>query len=126
MKKENILSRMHSRAKARSYGRVRLLFLVFIALLSEAAPPVYPDVVPGKILQFPRDFGAHPHYRTEWWYITGWLKTSDGKPLGFQVTFFRSKLNIDEANTSAFAPKQLVFAHVALSDPARGRLQHDQ
>ena len=34
--------------------------------------------------QFPRDHGAHPEFRIEWWYVTGWL---DG-PLGFQITFF--------------------------------------
>jgi predicted secreted hydrolase len=27
--------------------------------------------LPKKALQFPRDHGAHPGFRTEWWYITG-------------------------------------------------------
>ncbi|MBA2690106.1 MAG: carotenoid 1,2-hydratase [Burkholderiales bacterium] len=85
----------------------------------------YADVT-GQALSFPRDFGAHPNYRTEWWYVTGWLSTPDNKPLGFQVTFFRSRLAIDAANPSAFAPKQLVFAHAALADPTKGRLLHDQ
>jgi predicted secreted hydrolase len=35
--------------------------------------PVYPVVVPGAELRFPRDHGAHSAYRTEWWYLTGWL-----------------------------------------------------
>ncbi|MES2355478.1 MAG: carotenoid 1,2-hydratase [Pseudomonadota bacterium] len=100
------------------------LLLSHISL--KAAPPAYPMVIPGHALEFPRDFGAHPDYRTEWWYATGWLKTADGKPLGFQVTFFRSRVNIDANNPSTFAPKQLVFAHAALSDPARRRLLHDQ
>ena len=34
----------------------------------------YPDVVRGRTLEFPRDHGAHPQYRTEWWYVTGWLR----------------------------------------------------
>jgi predicted secreted hydrolase len=75
---------------------------------------------------FPADFGAHPEFKTEWWYVTGWLTTADGKPLGFQVTFFRSRTGADDANPSAFAPKQLIIAHAALSDPAVGRLVHDQ
>ncbi len=93
------------------------------APLSDAPFPV---VAPGPTFAFPRDHGAHPDFRTEWWYFTGWLRTPDGKPLGFQVTFFRSRPATDPANPSAFAPRQIVFAHAALSDPATGRLIHDQ
>ena len=32
---------------------------------------------PGYDWQFPRDFYAHPEYKTEWWYITGNLVTDD-------------------------------------------------
>lgn len=83
-------------------------------------------MVPGRPLVLPFDFGAHPEFKTEWWYVTGWLTKPDGKPLGFQVTFFRSRTGVDDANPSAFAPKQLIVAHAALSDPAFGRLVHDQ
>ena len=99
-----------------------LLTCAVIALSALAAPPQFDEVVPGRALTFPHDFGAHPGYRTEWWYVTGWLQTSDGKPLGFQVTFFRSATEHDAAAPSRFAPKQLVIAHAALSDPAVGRL----
>jgi predicted secreted hydrolase len=86
----------------------------------------YPDVVRGRALEFPRDHGAHPHYRTEWWYVTGWLRDGAGRDLGFQVTFFRNRPRIAEDSASAFAPRQLLFAHAAVADPARGRLLHDQ
>ncbi len=89
-------------------------------------PPVFAAASPGKTLVFPRDFGAHPGFRTEWWYVTGWLETPDRKPLGFQITFFRSATTHDRRNPSRFAPQQLIIAHAALSDPAFGRLQHDQ
>lgn len=107
---------------------MRWLFGLFLFLMlgARAAPPVYDPVLPGRMLQFPRDFGAHPGHRTEWWYVTGWLQTPEGKPLGFQVTFFRSRTGHDPANPSAFAPKQLIIGHAALSDPALGRLVHDQ
>jgi len=107
---------------------MRWLFglLMLFMLGARAAPPAYDPVVPGRTLQFPRDFGAHPGHRTEWWYVTGWLQTPDGKPLGFQVTFFRSRTQVDPANPSAFAPKQLIIGHAALSDPALGHLVHDQ
>jgi predicted secreted hydrolase len=91
-----------------------------------AAPPVLSQVVPSQRLSFPADFGAHADFRTEWWYATGWLTTPDNKPLGFQVTFFRVTTASDSANPSRFAPRQLIIAHAALSDPAVGDLQHDQ
>ena len=40
--------------------------------------------------------------------------------------FFRSATELDPANPSRFAPKQLIIAHAALSDPAIGKLLHDQ
>jgi predicted secreted hydrolase len=107
---------------------VTLLAIVTAAVTKPALadPPAYAPVTPGRALAFPRDFGAHPEHRTEWWYVTGWLETPDGKPLGFQVTFFRSRTAHDPRNPSAFAPKQLIIGHAALSDPAAGRLLHDQ
>ena len=91
-----------------------------------AAGLVFPIVTPGHRFEFPRDHGAHPDYRQEWWYITGWLKTARGEDLGFQITFFRTKLNIENSNPSAFTPRQLILAHAALSDPRHGRLRHDE
>jgi predicted secreted hydrolase len=88
--------------------------------------PDYAPVLPGRALVFPRDFGSHPEFRTEWWYVTGWLSTANGEPLGFQVTFFRARPPVDPANPSAFAARQLLIAHCAISDPRRGRLWQDQ
>jgi predicted secreted hydrolase len=85
----------------------------------------FPRVIPNRPLQFPRDHGAHPEYRTEWWYATGWLAAGN-EPLGFQVTFFRSRLPFATDNPSDFTPRQIVFAHAALSDPSFGRLRDDQ
>ena len=86
---------------------------------------VYPAVEAGRNLVFPRDHGAHPEYRTEWWYITGWVE-SEGVERGFQVTFFRVRTGLQEENESAFAPKQLIFAHAAIAEAGHGRLRHDQ
>ncbi|MEO0315349.1 MAG: hypothetical protein RI928_1805 [Pseudomonadota bacterium] len=106
--------------------RLGLIFCLSAAMTVSAGTPVFAPVVPGKTINFPRDFGAHPDFRTEWWYATGWLQTPDGKSLGFQVTFFRSATEHDTTNPSRFAPKQLIVAHAALSDPALGKLMHDQ
>ena len=86
--------------------------------------PTYPPVVP-RPLVFPRDFGAHPEYRTEWWYLTGWLGTG-ADAIGFQVTFFRSRTQHPDDNPSRFAPRQLMFAHAALALPKSGTLLHAQ
>ncbi len=106
--------------------RFIVAMLLMLAQCCQAAAPQFAPVLPGRALDFPADYGAHPEFKTEWWYVTGWLNTSDGKPLGFQVTFFRSRTGHDDANPSAFAPKQLIIGHAALSDPAVGRLVHDQ
>ena len=94
----------------------------------------FPPVQAGKNLVFPHDHGAHPEFRTEWWYLTGWLVTTRGQELGFQVTFFRTRPPYDFAtpgggaseNPSAFTPRQLLLAHAALADPLHGRLRHSE
>jgi predicted secreted hydrolase len=86
----------------------------------------YEPVLPDQPMMFPRDFGSHPGFRTEWWYVTGWLTTARHESLGFQVTFFRTRPGIDEDNPSAFSARQLIIGHVALSDTHRGRLWQDQ
>jgi predicted secreted hydrolase len=91
-----------------------------------AAAPVYATVREDRPLTFPADFGSHPEFRTEWWYVTGWLTTEQGESLGFQITFFRTKPDIDGSNPSAFTPRQILIAHCAISDPKRGRLWQDQ
>lgn len=87
------------------------------------SPPAH--ALPLRPLQFPRDHGSHPDLRTEWWYITGHLEAA-GKPWGFQLTFFRSRVESTQAMQSAFAAKQLLFAHAAVTDVRAGRLLHDQ
>jgi len=103
--------------------------VAFAAALAFAAPfapaAAFDPVVPGTVLQFPRDLGAHPGFRIEWWYVTGQLDT-EGGPLGFQVTFFRVRNPAAEGNPSRFAPRQLLFAHAALADPAVGSLLHGE
>lgn len=82
-------------------------------------------VTRGRELNFPRDHGSHPEFRVEWWYVTG-LVTVRGTPLGFQITFFRARTDRDSLNPSAFAPRQILIGHAALSDPGQQRLLHQQ
>ena len=106
---------------------MRRLWLALLFLLSPAlAADDFPIVTPGRNFEFPLDHGAHPTFRTEWWYVTGWLKTAEGRDLGFQVTFFRSRPKGVEDSPSRFTPRQVIFAHAALSDARIGHLLHDQ
>ena len=100
--------------------------LMLLASAALAAPVPYPVVRPGPGFRFPADHGAHAAYRTEWWYVTGWLRTTSGRDMGFQVTFFRVRPQVDRRNPSRFTPGQVLFAHAALSDPAAGRILHGE
>lgn len=93
----------------------------------------------GRELEFPRDHGAHTDHRTEWWYVTGQAFASRnseqataeamalGEPdFGFQITFFRSRVDITQGMQSSFAAKQLLFAHAAVTDVKGRKLWHDQ
>jgi predicted secreted hydrolase len=102
--------------------RRAFLALMGVPWTAWAAKTQYPQVAPGYKLAFPRDHGAHPDYRVEWWYVTGWLEG----PYGFQITFFRARPEDESDNPSSFNPRQILFAHAAVSDPKRGRLVHDQ
>lgn len=81
--------------------------------------------LPERPLSFPRDHGAHPDLRTEWWYITGY-GTDGARDVGFQVTFFRTRVEATQGMTSQFAAKQLLFAHAAVTDVQGKKLWHDQ
>ncbi len=90
-----------------------------------AGPEAPARILTPRPLQFPRDHGAHPDLRTEWWYLTGELAAGERR-FGFQVTFFRSRVDGAQGMASAFAARQLLFAHAAVTDLAGGRLHHDQ
>jgi predicted secreted hydrolase len=74
---------------------------------------------------FPEDHGPHPEFRTEWWYYTGNLRTPAGRHFGFQLTFFRIGLAPPPSapsgaavRASAWATRELLLAHFALTDTA--------
>ena len=97
------------------------------ALAHAQSPMPAPSValLTKRPLQFPRDLGSHPDTAIEWWYVTGELQAAQ-RLFGFQLTFFRVRVEATQAMSSAFAAKQLIFAHAALTDVAGQRLLHDQ
>jgi predicted secreted hydrolase len=102
------------------------LFTCWMCIAAAHPASLYAPVSAGKPMSFPGDFGSHPDFRTEWWYVTGWLTTAQGESLGFQITFFRTKSDAAGDNPSSFNPRQILIAHCAISDPKRGRLWQDQ
>ena len=88
---------------------------------------------------FPDDHGAHPGFKTEWWYYTGNLFTEEGRQFGYQFTIFRNQLSpsgedfvrinqkesaqmnleLNSANDSEWSTNQLYLAHFAISDVSK-------
>ncbi|MET0518084.1 MAG: carotenoid 1,2-hydratase [Burkholderiaceae bacterium] len=99
------------------------------ALAALAAAPALAGADEAAAMQFPRDFGAHPGTRLEWWYLTGLLAEAARPELpryGYQLTFFRLLGPARADHPSRFAARQLLLGHAALSDLAAGRLRHEQ
>ena len=96
------------------------------AVQPAAAKPV--PLAP-RTLVFPRDFGSHPDLRTEWWYITGHCTTGNAgavRDFGFQLTFFRVRVDNTQKMASRFAARQLLFAHAAVTDVQGKHFWHAQ
>ncbi|MFT3821308.1 MAG: lipocalin-like domain-containing protein [Rubrivivax sp.] len=102
------------------------LALPVLALPAAAQPSADDAVRRGRVLRWPRDHGAHLGQRTEWWYATGWLGTPEAPSHGFQVTFFRSRTGLAEDLPGRLAPRQLLFAHAAVTDLGARHHRHAQ
>jgi len=97
-------------------GSVALAAVLLAAAVLCGDAAEYRRAVPGFRYAFPRDHGAHPDFRTEWWYYTGHLTAEDGRRFGYQLTFFRSAVEQKGANPSKWAAKNVYLAHFAVSD----------
>ena len=106
--------------------RRRLVVMAVCAVASVLGAAEWIEVSGPPVLVFPRDHGAHPGHRTEWWYVTGLLDTDDGNRYGFQITFFRQGLayGAAEAGSSALRARQIVAAHLAITDISNGHFHH--
>ncbi len=73
-----------------------------------------------RALALPADLGAHPAYRSEWWYYTGNLDAPQRGHFGFELTIFRVSLRPPDAPRGAVSwnDGQLYFAHFAVSEIA--------
>jgi predicted secreted hydrolase len=102
-----------------SADQTRLVSANVVASLSGPADEAFARAYEPIDFVFPRDHGAHPEYRTEWWYYTGNLTDSAGNQYGYQLTFFRSALTPDlPERTSDLATNQIYMAHFAVTNGA--------
>lgn len=113
----------------------KIILSVCYALLTVAAASAgseYFSVTGPCNIQFPKDHGSHPGYKTEWWYYTGNLTSSEGKDCGFQLTFFRRQISPPGSETSwaefpsAWRTKQIFMAHAGLSDLSEKNYYHSE
>ena len=84
----------------------------------------YARAVGVRPFDFPSDYGAHPEFKTEWWYFTGNLSADNGRRFGYELTLFRSALRPPDASgidsTTDWATNQLYMGHFSLADPETG------
>ncbi len=73
----------------------------------------FAQVRAGVPLIFPRDHGAHPDFRIEWWYLTANLKDAEGRDYGVQWTLFRMALRPGQAD--GWQSPQLWMGHAAVT-----------
>jgi predicted secreted hydrolase len=119
---------------------MKLPALILLISLLQLGPPAtaaaadsdYLAVTGPCRLHFPEDHGPHPGYRTEWWYYTGNLESPEGRPYGFQLTFFRSQISPPGSESSwpkpasAWRTQQIFLAHAAISDISRKQFHHTE
>ena len=94
----------------------RSLFSLFLALQVPLAEPQWKVAEPDFNWSFPQDHWAHSGYRTEWWYFTGHLASTEdpGRRFGYQFTMFRIGLQPEPSQLdSKWAPHSLIMAHAA-------------
>lgn len=76
---------------------------------------------------FPRDYGSHDRFQTEWWYYTGSLKTAEGRRFGYQFTIFRRAISPDQPESeSEWRSNQIYMAHFTVSDLENAGFYHDE
>jgi len=118
--------------KAAPYMKSLFFYIsVVVVLLPYTATDVpcqdFKRALPGKTFSFPQDHFSHPEFKTEWWYYSGHLQSSnpEKKSFGYQLTFFRNALRRETKDLkSKWSIQNLTFAHFALTDESKRRFEY--
>jgi len=95
--------------------------------MGEVADEDFSKAVEKRKFVFPDDHGAHPDFRTEWWYFTGNLVSDDGKEFGYQFTIFRTALSKEKSErNSEWNSNQIYMAHFAVTDIDGNKFYYDE
>ena len=93
-----------------------------LAALLGSGDSGFPLVLEPREFSFPADYGPHPEYRNEWWYVTGNLETEDQRRFGYELTLFRFALTPESSTSSSgesgWRSNQVFVGHFAVSDVA--------
>jgi predicted secreted hydrolase len=76
----------------------------------------FQQALPGYKFVFPRDHASHDEYKTEWWYFTGHLQSQDHHKFGYELTFFRTGLDVPDDGKTPWKLKNMYLAHFAVTD----------
>jgi len=87
-------------------------------VLGETSEPFARAEAP-RAFQFPADHGAHPDYRSEWWYLVVMLTDEAGEEFGVQFTVFRQALAVMEPSANPWRSPQAYMAHAAVTSVGR-------
>lgn len=117
--------------RRRRVSRLITLFVIitacFAAFRAGAGETGWPQVETARTWSFPRDLGAHPEYRTEWWYFTGNLTDETGNVYGYQLTFFRHGLRLAPGDArNPWSVRDLYLAHFTVTDVTKKRFVLDE
>jgi len=122
---------------------MRFSFLIGLLLLGACAqaeppagvpiPPTGPPPEPWQSAidpwawAFPRDHGAHPSFKSEWWYFTGHLRDAQNRRFGYQLTLFRQGVQFKPAQpNSHWSVRDFYFGHFAISDIAANQFHAEE
>ena len=121
VKSARIVRKLHTTSTRRFIFLLGWLAIVLPSIAADTTS--FAPAQEGYRYTFPRDHGSHDDFRTEWWYYTGNLVSTDGRPFGYQLTFFRRSIPEDQVKTlpSRWSITQLYLAHFAVSDLKNGR-----
>lgn len=119
-----MIAMSRARRTTPSLARAAAAALFVLAAAGAAAVPARVSWRPAdgpRTWKFPQDHGAHPAYKTEWWYFTGNLAGPAGEKYGYELTFFRNGVRTAPSTpANPWSVRDLYLAHFTLTDVAGG------